>query len=141
MFQAKPATEAKDNHAGTSSFDPNAEPHFPKSLYLIRPLFNSHELNPVAHAAQASVPLPEGLDLDTWIVPSQQHLKELQEETVVKVKKSKKGKGKESGETKSAKSGRRRHQEDDLDDSYPPAEPEVETAEERAQRERVRCLH
>ncbi|KAG1906116.1 uncharacterized protein F5891DRAFT_1182310 [Suillus fuscotomentosus] len=33
---------------------------------------SSHEHNPVASIVQASVPIPVGLDLDTWIVPSMQ---------------------------------------------------------------------
>ncbi len=41
------------------------ELRFPKSLYIISPLTNTHELNPVATNAQASVPVPEGLDLDS----------------------------------------------------------------------------
>ncbi|KZP28905.1 Adaptor protein complex AP-3 delta subunit [Athelia psychrophila] len=138
-FRPRPANGLHDDAASTSSFDPIAEPHFPKSLYLIRPLFNSHELNPVARAAQASVPVPEGLDLDAWIVPSQQRRQEEQEDAAAKAKKSKKGKGKETNGTKSAKSGKRRQREEDLVDSYPPPEPEVETAEERAERERLKA--
>lgn len=49
--------------------DPMDDLRFPKSLYLIHPLISTYELNPVAAGAQASVPVPEGLDLDTWIVP------------------------------------------------------------------------
>ncbi|KAI6037466.1 adaptin N terminal region-domain-containing protein [Pisolithus microcarpus] len=66
---------------------------FPKSLYLIHSLFSAYELNPVASAAQASIPVPVGLDLDTWISPSIQS--EVLVEKKVK-KKSKKGKEKES---------------------------------------------
>ena len=50
-----------------SGFAPEDDLHFPKSLYLIQPL-SSYQLNPVAKVAQASVPVPEGLDLDAWIV-------------------------------------------------------------------------
>ncbi|KZO94105.1 Adaptor protein complex AP-3 delta subunit [Calocera viscosa TUFC12733] len=42
---------------------------YPKSLFLIRPLFSAFELNAVAPQAQASVPVPEGLRLNEWIVP------------------------------------------------------------------------
>jgi AP-3 complex subunit delta-1 len=100
----------------TSSFDPIAEPHFPKSLYLIRPLFTTYELNPVASTAQASVPIPEGLDLDAWIVPSQQdHVVDEDEDAddvVRKSKKSKKGKGKETNGTR-VKSGKRRKRDEE----------------------------
>ncbi|KAG1741638.1 hypothetical protein EDB19DRAFT_1704130, partial [Suillus lakei] len=33
-----------------------------------QPLFSSHELNPVASIAQASAPIPDGLDLDVFLV-------------------------------------------------------------------------
>ena len=52
--------------AGPSS-PPTSEPHFPKSLYLIQPLFATYPLNPVAPEAQASVAVPKGLDLNAWI--------------------------------------------------------------------------
>lgn len=41
----------------------------PKSLNLLSPLFLAHQLGPVAERAQASVPLPEDIDLDATIVP------------------------------------------------------------------------
>jgi AP-3 complex subunit delta-1 len=44
-------------------------PTYPKSLLLINPLFSTYELNSVNTAAQDSIPVPESLDLDTWIVP------------------------------------------------------------------------
>lgn len=47
-------------------------PSHPKSLLLLTPLFTSYSLPPVSTRAQASVPLPVGLDLDTplFIFPS-----------------------------------------------------------------------
>jgi AP-3 complex subunit delta-1 len=100
-------------------------------------LFTSHELNPVALIAQASVPIPEGLDLDAWIVPSQQErVIEEEAEDVRKAKKSKKGKGKEINGTK-VKSGKRKQKDGDPRDAYTVPEPEIETIEERAERERV----
>jgi len=42
-------------------------PNYPKSLFLLLPLFDSYELNPVGYKAQERVSLPEGLDLDTPI--------------------------------------------------------------------------
>ena len=92
----------------------------------------------MALTAQASVPIPEGLDLDAWIVPSQQEtvVEEDADDVVRKVKKSKKGKGKETNGTK-VKSGKRRQRDDDPGDAYSPPELQVETEEERAERERV----
>ncbi|KAF7307227.1 AP-3 complex subunit delta [Mycena indigotica] len=84
----------------SSSFDPvgSAEPRFPKSLYLIQPLHSAYELNPVALLAQASVPVPEGLDLDVWFVapPPEPAAK-----PELKTPKSSKGKGKEVNGSKS----------------------------------------
>ena len=81
----------------TAAFDPigTAEPTYPKSLYLLEPLFSTYDLNPVAPEAQASIPVPECLDLDAWIVPE---AKPPDPEVVVvgkKKRKDKKGKGKE----------------------------------------------
>ena len=86
----------------------------------------------MAKAAQASVPVPEGLDLDAWIVhPPEDSVQDVAESTDLK-KKSKKGKGKDtSGEKKNSKKKRKD------DDELIALEPEVETAEDRAERERV----
>lgn len=113
-------------------FAPENDLHFPKSLFLIQPLSTSYQLNPVAKAAQASVPVPEGLDLDAWIVhPPEDSVQDVAESTDLK-KKSKKGKGKDtSGEKKNSKKKRKD------DDELIALEPEVETAEDRAERERV----
>jgi AP-3 complex subunit delta-1 len=75
------------------------EPTFPKSLYLIGPLFSSYELNTIASGAQASIPAPEGLDLDAWIVPPRDPTPQPQQESeeAMKKKKLKKGKGKAAG--------------------------------------------
>ncbi|OBZ78815.1 AP-3 complex subunit delta-1 [Grifola frondosa] len=111
-----------------------AEPQFPKSLYLIRPLFGSYELNPVAPSAQASVPLPEGLDLSAWIVPPPDvsHVIEEGEEEPAdgKHKKSRKGKGKESGKSKGKK--RMERTEDERTTLLSGA---LETEEEKAEKE------
>jgi len=45
-------------------------PDYPKSLFLLQPLFTSHELNTTAYKAQESVRIPEGLNLDLDIVPN-----------------------------------------------------------------------
>lgn len=130
----------------TASFDPigSAEPRFPKSLYLIRPLFFSHELNPVALTAQTSVPVPEGLDLDAWIVQPPKDvvdngIADADKSTERKLKR-KKGKGKEQNGVK-LKSGKERWKDDSNDVVLTPEEPiflDAETAEDKAERERVR---
>ena len=96
----------------------------------------------MALTAQASVPVPNGLDLDAWIVPSQREYvtEEDADDAVRKVKKGKKGKGKETNGMK-VKAGKRRQREDDPRDAYSPPEPEAETEAERAERERVSCQH
>ncbi|KIL71660.1 hypothetical protein M378DRAFT_115001 [Amanita muscaria Koide BX008] len=116
---------------------PSAEPHFPKSLYLIRSLTAAYTLNPVAAAAQASVPVPDGLDLDAWIVPPPQE--DLSEESVDrKKKKSKKGKEKERDDIK--RSGKKKRKQEDNNNlavlAPTEAEVETETETERAERER-----
>ena len=116
-----------------SSFDPAAELAFPKSLYLIWPLVSSYELGPVAPAAQASVPVPEGLDLDAWIVPAMQ---EPADDAIEKSKKSRKGKEKETSNRTRAKGSKKKRKEDSNVEELVPEAPE-ETAEERAERERV----
>ena len=127
--------------AGTSNFgaDASPEPRFPKSLYLVRPLFSAYDMNPVAASAQESVPIPEGLDLDAWIVapPKEELPVTLQDEDAgaePKPKKSKKGKGKDTG-TKSK--GKKREGAADGADILAPV---AETAEEKVERERVRIL-
>jgi hypothetical protein len=120
-----------------SSFDPigTAEPRFPKSLYLIQPLHEVYELNPVALAAQASVPIPDGLDLDAWIVapPPEPTSKGDSDFAARKVRK---GKGKEVNGGK-AKNGKKKHKEEGNGNGngvvLTPADPEeeTETAEER----------
>lgn len=117
-----------------SEFDSDtSQPAFPKSLYLIYPLFNAYELNPVAPAAQESVLVPEGLDLDAWIVPPPP-------DPVLEIAKKVKAKGKEresngkSGKKDGKSSKGKGKQREDLSRVDTP---EVETAEERAERARV----
>lgn len=74
-------------------------PSFPKGLVLLRRLFTAYPLRPVALNAQQQVPLPEGLDLDAWIVPPPKQPDDYHGEEKVKRKK-KKGKGKENGHVK-----------------------------------------
>lgn len=117
-FRPKPRPEYANGFADASisGFDPVApsEPIYPKSLYLLQPLFSSYELNPVAPEAQASVAIPEGLDLDAWIVPQAKPAVDepAAEVGVKKKKKGGKGKGKErdtgDGSGKSKKSGKKK---------------------------------
>jgi AP-3 complex subunit delta-1 len=137
----KPKQENGFSDPNAAAFDPVSEPSFPKSLYLIQPLFSSHELNPVASIAQASVPVPEGLDLDAWIVPSMQD--RVTEEgddgdvTERKVKRNKKGKDKESANRMKVKSGKKKQKEGHYQEELAPQE--EETAEEKAERERLKA--
>lgn len=120
------------------------EPHFPKSLFLIRPLFGSYELNPVALTAQESVPIPDGLDLDSWIVPPPQEALYnganggLDEANEKEQKKSRKGKGKETKKSKS-KGKKRTENDEEFEEPVNPTPQEVETEAQRAERERVSC--
>lgn len=54
---------------GFDAPDDNGEPLYPKSLFLFQPHFTGYELNSVAYRAQEAVRIPEGLDLDSDIVP------------------------------------------------------------------------
>ena len=138
--------------AGSSSFGTAApsEPRFPKSLFLVQPLSSAYELNPVAASAQDSVPVPDGLDLNAWMVPPPK------EETAPiavaaqegddidtaggpadepKPKKIKKGKGKDVG---GKAKGKRKANANPTGADTLAAPPE--TPEERAERERVRSF-
>lgn len=99
-FKPKPKSEYSNGFAdpSTSAFDPvgTNEPDYPKSLYLLQPLFKSYSLNPVAEEAQGSVPVPDGLDLDSWIVPQAKPAAPARDDAEIKrKKKDKKGKGKD----------------------------------------------
>lgn len=146
VFQPKPAPLTDADDAGYNDafgVDAPAEPRFPKSLFLVRPLFGAYELGPVAAQAQASVPVPEGLDLAAWIVPppADALARDVDEgEDALVGKKKKKGKGKE---TAGAKPKRKKRREGELEDgmggdALTPSV--VETEEEKAERERVSLL-
>lgn len=132
---------------GESSFTAldtaSGEPHYPKSLFLIRPLYAAFELNAVALTAQARVPIPDGLDLDSWIVPPPKEMAEVvqaDDDEVAELKKkrkSKKGKEKDTGAVKS-KGRKQAHRDDDENTLIAPAETEEEQAErERRKAERM----
>ncbi|KAJ2927707.1 hypothetical protein H1R20_g9399, partial [Candolleomyces eurysporus] len=111
---------------------------FPKSLLLIQPLLSSYELNPVAASAQASVPIPEGLDLDEWFVlPPPEPVPERVESSEKKNKKSKKGKEKQINGGK--KSDKKKTKDVGLEvggDVSTPVYDEAEPQEDLAERER-----
>ncbi|KAF8515768.1 Adaptor protein complex AP-3 delta subunit [Hysterangium stoloniferum] len=109
-----------------------SEPHFPKSLYLISPLTTSYELNPVAREAQGSVPVPEGLDLDSWIIPPPKEESKLEAAHTAPTKK-KKGKGKEKAENGEGKAKKQKTK------TISPVNVPEETVDERAERERRRA--
>lgn len=93
---------AEDPAVDTLVDNTNQHPDYPKSLLLINPLFSAYELNSVNSAAQDSITVPEGIDLDVWIVPPPQELlipaaaitDDLQEGEHHPTKKKVKGKGK-----------------------------------------------
>jgi AP-3 complex subunit delta-1 len=114
---------------------PSGELHFPKSLFLLQPLFTAYELNPVATAAQMSVPVPEGLDIESWIVapPREERTGPAVELSLgeKKVKKIKKGKEKAGNGGKVKPTKNKAKQEDGSIESE-------ETAEDKEARNRVR---
>jgi len=119
---------------GSDGFEAGTtEPEFPKSLYLIRPLVSAYPLNPVASTAQANVPIPEGLDLDKWIVPPPKNVvptSATEEEERGRRPRKKKGKQKEANGKVKGRHTSKLLQEDALT-------PAPETEEEKAERERV----
>ncbi|KAJ1676156.1 AP-3 complex subunit delta, partial [Spiromyces aspiralis] len=50
-----------------STVTSNPTPAPPPILTELHAMFTSYDLNPIAPAAQAKVPVPESLDLDSWI--------------------------------------------------------------------------
>ncbi|KAF9532121.1 Ap3d1 protein [Crepidotus variabilis] len=116
---------------------------FPKSLYLIDPLFSSHELNPVANSAQASVPVPEGLDLDSWIVappPEPTGYKVVDQADDSKKKKGNKGKEKEKETKTSAGKKTKKHNGEAVVDGdlLVPVESDIESPEDIEKRKAER---
>jgi len=64
-----PAVEGGFEADDADNKDADTNPPYPKSLFLLQPLFTAYELNAVAPQAQYAVPIPEGLDLDRDFVP------------------------------------------------------------------------
>jgi AP-3 complex subunit delta len=117
-------------------------PSYPKSLYLIQPLFAAHELNPVASSAQASVPVPDGLNLDEWfsLPPPEPAIQP--EEPGPTEKKLKKKKGKEKDDSDGRRTSKKRKgKETELisnGDVLTPMYDESELPEDEEVRARVR---
>lgn len=94
-------------------------------MYLLQPLRVSFELNYVAPHAQSSVPIPEGLNLNSWIVSPPKVVSEAAQAP----KKPKKPKGKGKEREKDKQGTKKKTQK---------PEPEYqETPEEKAAREKV----
>ncbi|KAF8956094.1 adaptin N terminal region-domain-containing protein [Flammula alnicola] len=131
LNSSRPKTEITSSESASSE-----EPRFPKSLYLIQPLFNVYELNPVAANAQASVAVPDGLDLDSWIVPPpREAISNIQSaDGVEKKQKSKKGKGKDVDSSVSGKKKKGKENGDRV--VLIPMDSNDETQEDIAQREK-----
>ncbi|KAF8203875.1 adaptin N terminal region-domain-containing protein [Pholiota molesta] len=136
IASSNPFSESSSAQDESTSSD---ELRFPKSLYLIQPLFSGYELNPVATNAQASVPVPEGLDLDAWIVPPPREVVQVKadegdDDHEKKAKKSKKGKGKNVESTAIGK--KRKTKENGNQVLLLPIESDTETLEEKMLREK-----
>lgn len=96
-----------------------------------------YELNPVAANAQASVAVPEGLDLDMWFVPPPREptAQAEYEGGGGEKKKSKKGKGKDVESSVAKKKKFKQGSERVV--LTPTVDETFETTEEIAQREKV----
>ncbi|KAF9786882.1 adaptin N terminal region-domain-containing protein [Thelephora terrestris] len=135
LSQFKPRPAESYAFAGDSgAFEPaSTEPEFPKSLYLIHPLVSAYPLNPVASVAQENVPIPEGLELDKWIVPPPKDIVPTHvtgEGERGRRPRKKKGKQKEANGKVKEKAANEPLQEDVLTTA-------LETETEKAERERV----
>jgi len=119
----------------------NQNPAYPKSLLLIDPLFSVYELNSVNIAAQDSIPVPEFLDLDAWIVPPPREFTlpdpavpdDTQSGEQRPIKKKLKSKGKGKGKEKGSEVGTQGPPTDPI-----PSLGRSETEEDRVEREKRR---
>ena len=127
-----------DSTTGPTVDETGQNPTYPKSLLLINPLFSTYELNSVNTAAQDSIPVPESLDLDAWIVPPP---REYNMPDAVptdyapdgerpSVKKKLKGKGKHKGKEKMSQAAAHSSQTEPI-----PSAGLSETEEDKAERE------
>jgi len=126
---------------GVPSDETNESPAYPRSLLLINPLSSAYELNSVNIAAQDSIPVPESLDLDAWIVPPPREFTVpdagTEDDTQGGERRSAKKKVKSSkGKGKSKEKGPKATTHDPQTDLIPSLGPS-ETEEDRAEREKV----
>jgi AP-3 complex subunit delta len=73
---------------------PISTPAFPKGLLLFKRLVSAYSLRPVASNAQKQVAVPDGLNLDKWIVAPPRRTFHDEPDGEEKKKRKKKGKGK-----------------------------------------------
>lgn len=129
-----------DSAAGPPADETSQSPTYPKSLLLINPLFSAYELNSVNTAAQDSIPVPESLDLDVWIVPPPREftvpeavpVDDTQEGGRPSSKKKLKNKGKRKGKEKMSQEATLGSRTDPIPSAGP-----SETEEDRVEREKV----
>lgn len=129
-----------ESTASPLSNETSQNPTYPKSLLLINPLFSAYELNSVNTAAQDSIPVPESLDLDVWIVPPPREFTmpeaapadDTQEGERSSTKKKLKGKGKRKGKERMSQTATLGPQTDPVPSAGPP-----ETEEDKAEREKA----
>lgn len=129
-----------DSTTGPPVNETSQNPTHPKSLLLINPLFSTYELNSVNTAAQDSVPVPESLDLDAWIIPPPREYTMpdavladyTSEGERPSVKKKLKGKGKHKGKEKMSQAATQSSQTEPI-----PSPGLSETEEDKAEREKA----
>jgi len=114
--------------------------NFPKSLLLIDPLFSVYDLNPVASSAQASVAVPDGVDLDAWFVSPPVEVI-LPDGADLQQKKKKKSKVKEDGLVAPTPRKKRSPVTPEREGLTPVGDSDDESAESRATRARVRTYN
>jgi AP-3 complex subunit delta len=137
---------SEDPTAGLPVNDANWHPAYPKSLLLINPLFSNYQLNSVNITAQDSIPVPEFLDLDVWIVPPPKEFSTADAATVNDTqqgerpltKKKVKGKGKEKRKEKDSKV--LSIEPLDTQPDHTPSPGPSETEEEKIEREKASNL-
>lgn len=132
-----------ESTASPPANETSQNPTYPKSLLLINPLFSAYELNSVNTAAQDSIPVPEDLDLDAWIVPPPREftvpeaapVDDTQEGERSSTKKKLKGKGKRKGKEKMSQAAILGPQTEPVPSAGP-----SETEEDKAEREKASRL-
>ncbi|KAG0055972.1 AP-3 complex subunit delta [Gryganskiella cystojenkinii] len=116
------------------SFAPTM-PKPPSILGSLYPLFFTQELNPVAPKAQKKVPVPEGLDLDSWIhepIPEKEP-ESSDDDDFLNERGGSHAWEKESGSKKSKKKSKKGHEQEDSKES---AEAKAKRKAERRERQK-----